>query len=125
MLHNGPEHRIDIRLNENGCYFWELRTPNGQVGFTSRCEESKQACFDTLEHVIIKEKSVYKMTGKLKQLVGIGFCILPWGITVGVQSRYKSSKMRSNRHFSQQRVEQEWLVPQRETIACRIVPFGL
>ena len=43
--------------------------------------------------------SVYKMTGKLKQLVGIGFCILPWGITVGVQSRYKSSKMRSNRHF--------------------------
>ncbi len=43
--------------------------------------------------------SVYKMTGKLKQLVGIAFCILPWGITVGVQSRYKSSKMRSNRHF--------------------------
>ena len=45
------------------------------------------------------DMSVYKMTGKLKQLVGIGFCILPWGITVGVQSRYKSSKMRSNRHF--------------------------
>lgn len=55
VLENAPAYRIDIRMNEDAFYFWQIRNRDYEVTVKSPPYESRQECLDRLVHYIIKE----------------------------------------------------------------------